>query len=201
MKKPYHHGDLRQTLLAEAARLIREEGEDALSMRRLAGCAGVSRTAAYYHFKDKTELLCAIAEEGFEKILAEFNRTNTELQGPLCEEQLNQFMGNYLRFAVKNPEFYNLMFGGQLWKSASVTESLTQKAHEFFRYYVSLLRQWQASGQISKSVDPVRLAQVTMSTLHGMSRLLIDGIYVEKSTIEAIGDSATRMLWRELQAI
>jgi hypothetical protein len=38
-----------------------------------------------------------------------------------------------------------------------------------------------------------------MSTLHGMSRLLIDGIYVDKGTIASIGEAAARMFWRELR--
>ena len=43
-KKAYHHGDLRQALLDEAAALLRDEGETGLSMRALAARAGVSRT-------------------------------------------------------------------------------------------------------------------------------------------------------------
>ena len=49
-KANYHHGDLRRTLLDQAALLLREEGEQGLSMRRLAARAGVSRTAPYHHF-------------------------------------------------------------------------------------------------------------------------------------------------------
>ena len=77
-KKAYHHGDLRKALLDEAARLLREEGEAGLSMRKLAGHAGVSRTAAYQNFKDKQELLCAIAEEGFRLYQAVFHPTDIE---------------------------------------------------------------------------------------------------------------------------
>ena len=69
-KKAYHHGDLRQVLLDQAAALLRDEGETGLSMRALAGRAGVSRTAPYHHFRDKRELLCAIAEEEYRWPLA-----------------------------------------------------------------------------------------------------------------------------------
>lgn len=46
-KQAYHHGDLKRALLDETARILREEGEDALSLRRLASKLGVSRTAPY----------------------------------------------------------------------------------------------------------------------------------------------------------
>lgn len=200
LKNAYHHGDLRQALLVAALGLIREEGEDALSMRALASRAGVSRTAAYHYFKGKEDLLCAIAEEGFERLLADTRRVGMEIREEVNEEHLKRFIRNYLSFAVENAEYYNLMFGSRLWKSSVITDELTHKAHEFFRFNVALLREWQAKGYISKSIDPVRHSQITMSTLHGMSRLLIDGIYVDQSTITSIGDSAARMFWRELQA-
>ena len=40
-------------------------GIEALSLRKLAEQVGVSRTATYHHFKDKHDLLCAVAAEGF----------------------------------------------------------------------------------------------------------------------------------------
>lgn len=196
---PYHHGDLRKTLLTEAICLIREEGADALSMRNLASRAGVSRTAAYHHFKDKQDLLCAIAEQGFERILSRAQLVDQNGRGEISEEQLRRMVGNYLQFALTNSEYYDLMFGSQLWKTNAITEALSEKARDFFRFYVSVLQKWQDSGAILATVDLVRHTQVTMSTLHGMSRLLLDGIYVEKSTVTAIGDSAARMFWRELQ--
>ena len=52
-QKSYHHGDLKQALLEETARILREEGESALSLRRLASNLGVSRTAPYNHFENK----------------------------------------------------------------------------------------------------------------------------------------------------
>src|SRR2546423_1231457 len=49
-KRPYHHGDLRRALLRVAARLIEENGPDALSVREVARRAGVTHAAAAYHF-------------------------------------------------------------------------------------------------------------------------------------------------------
>ncbi len=69
-KKAYHHGDLKSVLLDETARILREEGEDALSLRRLAANIGVSRTAPYHHFRDKQSLLCAVADNVQHMILA-----------------------------------------------------------------------------------------------------------------------------------
>src|SRR5918994_1639788 len=66
MTRPYHHGDLRRTLLAAAVDAIAESGPTALSLRDLARRAGVSHAAPAHHFGDKAGLLTALAAEGYE---------------------------------------------------------------------------------------------------------------------------------------
>ena len=67
-KAGYHHGDLRQTLIAVSVDVITRQGLDALSLRALATRAGVSSGAPYHHFADRADLLAAIALEGFEQL-------------------------------------------------------------------------------------------------------------------------------------
>ena len=114
------------------------------------------------------------------------------------EQRIHQFVKRYIEFATANREYYDLMFGGQLWKSERLTESLTRQAHGAFRNYVDSIRHWQQQKSISQSIDPLRYAQVTWSTLHGMSRLLIDGIYVDTQAKQAMCKSTGEMFWREL---
>lgn len=191
----YHHGDLRRTLLDEAALIIRENGEAGLSLRKLAINAGVSHTAPYHHFKDKQELLSAIAEQGFCRFSNIFSMEGSELS----EKRLRQFVRDYLDFAVDHAEYYDLMFGGNLWKSDSVTPTLQKEAHGVFRSYAELLHSWQQQKLINPKLNTLRYSQVSWSTLHGMSRLLIDGIYLDSKAMKPIGDHAAKMFWRELK--
>lgn len=194
-KKTYHHGDLRRTLLDEAALLIREEGETGLSMRRLAARAGVSRTAPYHHFKDKQDLLCAIAQEGFNRYMAVLS-----LEGSaLSEKSLRKFVRSYLNFALDNAQYYDLMFGSHLWKAGEITGSLKTEAHGAFRFYLEQVRSWQEQGLVNGNLDVLRYAQVSWSTLHGMSRLLIDGVYLDSAAMGPMCDQAAAMFWRELR--
>src|SRR3982751_4595817 len=66
--RPYHHGDLRRALIDAARRILEAEGPSALSLRAVAREAGVSPAAPYHHFKDKGELLEAVAQEGWEML-------------------------------------------------------------------------------------------------------------------------------------
>jgi len=94
-KSNYHHGDLRSTLINAANVLLKEMGIEGLSLRKLADKVGVSRTAPYHHFKDKNQLLCAIAEQGFVHWQQDaefiFNQT-----GLLPKEKYRQFFHGYI---------------------------------------------------------------------------------------------------------
>lgn len=199
-KKTYHHGDLYKVLLDEAARLLREEGEEGLSMRKLAAITGVSRTAPYHHFRDKQGLLCAIAEEGFRRFRAVIERLGADTGQPLSEARIVRFVDDYIEFATEHSEYYNLMLGSQLWKRDGLTESLKREAQGTFRAYVDSIRQWQKQGEVSEALDSQGYAQVTWSTLHGMSRLLIDGIYVDRAARNSMCAATAAMFWRELSA-
>lgn len=197
-KKPYHHGDLRQQLVLGAVKLLKEEGEAGLSMRKLAADVGVSRTAPYHHFKDKDELLCAIAEEGFTRMLRLLEKGAQDDFDLLSEEGFRQSFLEYVKFATENPEYYDLMFGGALWRSKSLTESLKQVAYESFRKDLRLMKRLQQEGRIRADIDVLRFSQVRWSVMHGMSRFMIDGIYMESSAIEAMTETAVEMFLKFL---
>src|SRR5690349_19263411 len=67
-ERRYHHGDLRRALVDAALALISEGELGTFSLREVARRAGVTPAAPYHHFKDKTALLAAVAEEGFEAL-------------------------------------------------------------------------------------------------------------------------------------
>ena len=190
-KRGYHHGDLQQVLMAEAAKMIREEGEAALSMRKLAIRTGVSRTAPYHHFKDKQGLLCAIAEEGFK-------RFDQIVEGPLEEddlfEHLRQKMRDYVNFAIDHPEYYNLMFSSTIWTSGDVSQSLKDKAYESFHLYSNRVSKLCQQVQLPDGVTPLRITQLSWRSSHGLSRLMIDGIYLDKTALESIFETASKLL-------
>ena len=60
--RSYHHGDLRHSLIEMGIELIEQEGEGALSLRKVAAKCGVSNAAPYAHFKNKDGFLIAIQQ-------------------------------------------------------------------------------------------------------------------------------------------
>jgi AcrR family transcriptional regulator len=70
----YHHGDLRNALVASAVRLIEASGPGAFSLREAAREVGVSANAAYRHFDDKSALITAVAADGFARLAERMRR-------------------------------------------------------------------------------------------------------------------------------
>jgi AcrR family transcriptional regulator len=105
--RPYHHGDLRAALLAAAIEAIADGGLAALSLRRVAARAGVSHTAAAYHFGDKAGLLTAVAVEGYRRLGAELEAAGRD--GSFLDVGVA-----YVNFAVTNRAYFEVMFRPEL---------------------------------------------------------------------------------------
>src|SRR5580658_8100808 len=106
--RPYHHGDLSRALVEAARRILEAEGAAALSLRAVAREAGVSPAAPYHHFKDKTELLEAVAQGGWDVLSEEIVTARRNADG--AEEALRAIGVAYVTFARKNPALYRLMY-------------------------------------------------------------------------------------------
>jgi AcrR family transcriptional regulator len=106
--RPYHHGDLRRALIDAASRVLEAEGPSALSLRAVAREAGVSPAAPYHHFKDKTELLEAVAHEGWEMLDAALAKAKA--QAPSAREAMSELGVAYVCFARENPALYRVMY-------------------------------------------------------------------------------------------
>jgi AcrR family transcriptional regulator len=105
--RPYHHGDLRRALVEAARRLLEAEGPSALSLRAVAREAGVSPAAPYHHFKDKAELLDAVAQEGWDILGVQMAAAKRAAQGL---EQLTALGIAYVLFAREHPALYRVMY-------------------------------------------------------------------------------------------
>jgi len=186
----YHHGNLRQTLVVAATEMIADKGIESLSLRKLAEKVGVSRTAAYHYFEDKNDLLCAIAANGFKRWQDSLNQLNSELLPE--RDKFEQYILGYITFATNNPEEYELMFGRCIWKQSKCTQELQDISHTTFQHQVEMITHWQTINLVNGD-NPLRVAQIIWGTLHGISKLFIDGVYADVNRAEEIVLSALPM--------
>ena len=201
-KANYHHGDLRLSLVKAAGEMIQEQDVDALSMRKLADHVGVSRTAPYHHFKDKNELLCAIAESGFvlqDEVVGATKQTsysgsNNKISADEGLLELEQLVQSYIQFASNHPAHYDLMYGGKIWKQKLATDSLRAASRNSFRTWLGRIEALQKHQILNQEESTLRVAQVAWATLHGLCRLANDGVYIDSDDVMEMGKSAARMM-------
>jgi AcrR family transcriptional regulator len=167
----YHHGDLRQALVDEALRTIGRHGVDALTLRSIGTRLGVSRTALYRHFADKPALLAAVGREGF-RLLRETLTDAWQNHGRLRAGF--EAMGlAYVQFAVAHPSHYRVMFGGFV-ESCARDDEFVKEATAAFQVLVDSLVEQQQAGLVRQD-DPLLLARMIWSLVHGIAMLVIDG--------------------------
>lgn len=105
----YHHGNLKQQLLDEGLKLLREEGIDNFSLRKLARRCNVSHTSPYRHFSSKEDLILTLAGEIQKKFNTALKNGLASVEGSAIEKV--KAMGKaYVHFFLDNPDFLDLLF-------------------------------------------------------------------------------------------
>jgi len=172
MKKtrPYHHGNLKRVLLGASLALIREIGPSAFTLREVARRAGVSHNAPYRHFRDKEELLAAVATQGFERLTDSMLRAAAAGSSPL--ERLQLSGRGYVQFALRHPQHFTVMFDAP-WHFAAYQETHTA-GEQAFGTLVGYIRECQAAGCLPKG-DCQPLALLAWSMVHGIAKLALGG--------------------------
>lgn len=102
-----------------SARLLAEEGPEAMSSRRIAKELGASTMAVYTHFGSMSGLVREIVHEGFGRLAAAFDRIEWT-DDPVCDMAV---VGRvYRHTAVENAHLYSVMFGGRTLAGFQLSE-------------------------------------------------------------------------------
>ena len=113
MKDTYHHGNLRNALIEAGIKIINENGEDALSLRKAAAACGVSHAAPYAHFADKESLLAAIKETVTNGLIEELKSAAHAPSVKSAEDALLIMGERYILFFKNHPDYFNFLFHKQ----------------------------------------------------------------------------------------
>jgi AcrR family transcriptional regulator len=145
----YHHGDLRNALIAAGLVLLAEAGHDALTLRGVARRAGVSHNAPYQHFADKEALIAAIAEQGFVRLAASVEASQAGLDTADTAARLAAAGTSYVRFALDYPAYLSVMFGPL---PASDYPALAEAAFAALQQIVRIAAPRPDAGEIAMAV-------------------------------------------------
>ena len=107
-KEQYHHGDLRRSLIEKGLEIINQEGEEKLSLRKVAMKCGGSNAAPYAHFKSKDEFIVAIQQHIMDSFTDSLEKTAEQYKD---SDSLLPMLGkSYVMFFYKNPLYFDFLF-------------------------------------------------------------------------------------------
>jgi len=156
----YHHGHLRAACVEAGVRLIEVGGLTALTIRGVARLAGVSHTAPLHHFRNREELLDAVADRGFGLLIERLDRSLPPDATPTAA--LRAYGRAYVDHAVAHSGLFAMMF----------RPKVEAQGEESYRRLIDLCAAGQAAGELPGD-DPFRLALMLWSTVHGLATIYV----------------------------
>jgi AcrR family transcriptional regulator len=187
--RPYHHGNLRAALLAQAEQTLREHGLEGLSLRELARQVGVSHAAPRRHFADRQAVLDALAASGFARLGSQL-RAAAEVAGEDYEARLRATGTAYVRFAISDAALLELMFAGKQGEQAG---ALHEAADRAFSVILELIEEGQANAALEPG-EPERIGLLLFATMQGIAALVTAGIVPPEQVDSLVADATARFL-------
>lgn len=159
--------EVRRKILDAAHDLFASEGYERVTMRRIADAIEYSPTTIYNHFEDKDDLVDALCEDHFARLLGVI-RAQSPPEDPL--DWIRQLGHGYAAFGLENPNHYRFMFmTATKFKDGHELSASGQQAFGLLR---AAVERAVASGQF-RAGDVDTISQVLWANIHGAVALLI----------------------------
>ncbi|MCW5679558.1 MAG: TetR/AcrR family transcriptional regulator [Anaerolineales bacterium] len=176
--KPYHHGNLVEALVSATVEIIEERGVEHVSVREAAKRAGVSPGAPFRHFRSKTALMTAVAEQAMTKLteaVADAQATVGVSDPLVAFEAIGR---GYLHWALSNPTHFEILSSRTLIDFHS-SDTLRDQNDALRNLMVRLLTEARDQGQIKDGLDFDHLVLGARALVYGLARMAVDGHFPE----------------------
>ncbi|MCX2728772.1 TetR/AcrR family transcriptional regulator [Saccharopolyspora sp. NFXS83] len=158
-------GEVRQEILDEAERLIREEGLAGLTMRKLASRLGYAPMSLYSYFADKQALLHELGRQGFE-VIARRLAGAVERGGV---DGVRELLVEFVRYAHEDPVHYRSLFLGE--KPITDRPECPDAVNPAFALLSEHVAECVARGALSG--DVLATSTVLWTAVHGVATVVV----------------------------
>ena len=160
---------VREAIIDAAEAIFTSEGEEGISMRRLAEAIDYSPAAIYKYFASKDELFTSIREMFFERLLARIHAAMDE--GGETAILCARCMRAYIETGMEEPNHYMMAFAPSVTAKPHLHEE-KEVAFEAEAALVEMIQQGQAEGGF-RSGDPRVMSKSVWASLHGLTQLIV----------------------------
>lgn len=167
----------REAILDAARQIISRKGADALSMRAIAKAIDYSPAGLYEYFGSKEEIIGAVCWQGHERLTQYMQRADPALP---TSEYLVEVGLAYIDFAVRNPDFFLLMFANPATSVSSgldgddAVAELTVEGSSFGLLLAAIQRGIDEGVYVTRpGYGLLEMAYGAWSLVHGMAMLRV----------------------------
>lgn len=190
-----HDDEVAERLVDSARQLLLDGGLEAVTVRSVAGGAGMSTMNVYSRFGGKDGILDVLHREGFELLKTYLD----EVDQPDLAAYLRAAAGAYRRFALAEPARYELMFGGEGRGFRPSSES-AELARAMLAGVVERVEEAVQRGEIEppSGVDGVLVASTLWAMCHGALAFERDSVAASVLEWSAVHDTGVAALIDQL---
>jgi AcrR family transcriptional regulator len=156
---------VRDAIIEAAEDVFAEDGEAGLSMRRLADRIDYSPAAIYKYFASKDELLGAIREQFYERLLARMSESGVDQADDLARFRAGLIA--YIRSGLDNANHYRMAFSS--FDPKPPAEGT--RAYEAIVTFMGMIKQLIADG-VFREGDPELASLSVWASCHGLTNLM-----------------------------
>lgn len=176
-------------LIQNAVGILEDEGMEALTLRHLAKVSDVSRTTPYLYYENKAALMDAMRVYGINLLTSQCEHAISKEDQYV--EQLRLLGDCYVRFALRHPELYQLIFVSGLPNTAMSSE-LSLAIERYSQITETPMQMAYDDGVVS--LPPERLNPVLWSALHGLLTLNSAGLVGDKKSFDQLRSDLEQIL-------
>lgn len=173
-RRNYHHGNLAEALIAATVEIIEERGVEHLSVREAAKRAGVSPGAPFQHFRSKTALLTAVAEQAMGRLTQAVTTAQATADSHRPIAVLEAIGSGYLQWALANPTHFEIINSRTLI-NFEASDSLRTQNEAIRQRMLDLLTQARVQRQLIEGLDLNYIVLTARALVYGLARMAIDG--------------------------
>ena len=189
-KHKYHHGKLKEAIISEVIKQLRNSSFENISFRSIARNIGVASSAPYNHFESKEKLLIELIQIGELELFKKIDKAKNK--GQNASDKLLLIAKAYLYFSIERKDIFELMFN----TSNTEYDRLCNKMIIIFRKIVTV----KLEENNRKRVSSLGAAITAWSMIYGFS-IMISKSISKDSKKEKIIDFELQKVFNEMSAI
>jgi len=164
---------VKERILDQALEIIRRDGFEMLTMRRLADMLGVRAVTIYSYFESKDHIYIAVLGQGYRRLHHQCLEAYTSAEDPI--EKAKAMAIAYLDFGINSANFYNIMFTWNVPKyqdyvGTPIEEAAmrqTVEALKVYQIFIKVVKEIVSNIREVSEEEAQRYIIYFWTTLHG----------------------------------